>query len=417
MIRSVRNSWELYRESTGHLGCGSSILSKRPRFEDREPAGITRGKGCRVWDADGNQYIDSCNALGAVTLCHAIPEINRAVRRQLRRGVVYGRPHPLEGEVAALLSEVIPCAEKVRFFKTGADAIAVCIKIARHATGRKCILQCGYNGWLNTPAPPRGTAPPGVASGNPRKGVPPETAGLHRSLPWGKIEEWRQVFAEQAGETAAVVVACDYAETEAGAEFLPSLRDLTAEDDVLMIMDEIVTGFRVALGGAQERFGVAPNMAAFGKNMANGMPISAYAGKGDLLDSCAELSISTTFGGETLSLAAARAAMGIYRRQGVIGHLWETGKILWGQAAELLASRGVRVEIRGVPVCPKLLFRSQDEHEAFFRACVEQGLFLYHVPYVNFSHKPKDVRETLRRLERVAGSLAAANSKEVLSHA
>ena len=150
MNREPVRSWAAHRESTGFLAQGSSTSSKVPAMEGVEPAQIIRGSGCRVWDADGNEYIDFRNALGPVTLGYAIPEINAAIAEQLDRGIIYGHPHPLEGEVARLLVEAIPCAERVRFLKTGGEAIAACIKIARHATKRNTILQCGYNGWVNS---------------------------------------------------------------------------------------------------------------------------------------------------------------------------------------------------------------------------------------------------------------------------
>ena len=143
MDRTVHKSWAIYREGTEHLACGSSTLSKVPRIEGVEPATIVRGRGCRVWDADGNEYIDFRNGLGPVTLGYGVPEIDRAITEQLRSGIVFGHPHPLEAEVARMLKEVVPCAKRVRFLKTGGEAVAACIKIARHSalrTGfaRKC---------------------------------------------------------------------------------------------------------------------------------------------------------------------------------------------------------------------------------------------------------------------------------------
>ena len=122
MGRTVDKSWAIYREGVKHLACGSSTLSKVPRIEDVEPAVIVRGRGCRVWDADGNEYIDFRNGLGPVTLGYGVPEIDRAITEQLRSGIVFGHPHPLEAEVARMLKEVVPCAKGVRFLKTGGEA-------------------------------------------------------------------------------------------------------------------------------------------------------------------------------------------------------------------------------------------------------------------------------------------------------
>ena len=398
MNREPSVSWAAYRESTRYLAQGSSTSSKAPALEGCEPAQIVRGKGCRVWDADGNEYIDFRNALGPVTLGYAVPEINAAVAAQLENGIIFGHPHPLEGEVAKLLVEIIPCAERVRFLKTGGEAMAACMKIARHATRRNMILQCGYNGWLNVLSP-GGYRPAGIAASEPQNGVPRAVSALHRTLPWGDIDPWKAAFAEDGSDIAAVMVASDYADMDKGKTFLPALRALTKEHGALMIMDEIVTGFRVAMGGIQEYFGFVPDMAVFGKGMANGMPISVYAGRADLIDSAKGLGISSTFGGETLSLAASKAAIAFYRKNNVVGYLWETGKRLWGGVNALFEKHGMEAKLRGFEVCP-FLEADADWASRFIGACYRQGVSLYHVPYVNYAHRDRDVEETLKRIDK-----------------
>ncbi len=395
MNKAPVRSWAAHHESTGFLAQGSSTSSKVPAIEGAEPAQICRGNGCRVWDADGNEYIDFRNALGPVTLGYAVPEINAAIAEQLERGIVYGHPHPLEGEVAKLLVEAIPCAERVRFLKTGGEAIAACIKIARHATQRNTILQCGYNGWLNS------------LSGTLSTGVPPAVAALHQALPWGDIEPWEEAFAGN-GDIAAAVVASNYSDMEKGAAFLPALRKLTEEHGALLVMDEIVTGFRLAVGGAQEYFGFMPDMAVFGKGMANGMPISVYAGKAVLIDSARELGISSTFGGETLSLASCKAVVGFYRKNNVIDHLWTTGKRLWGEMNRLFGENGLAISLDGLSVCPVFEGDAALIND-FFRASYRHGVSFYNVPYVNYSHKEQDVVETLGRVAEAILTLETEN--------
>ncbi len=399
-------SWERYDHSTRYLGCGSSTLSKAATMRHEEPPLIERGEGCRVWDCDGNEYIDFANALGPITLGHAVPEINDAIAAQLSLGIVFGRPHPLEGEVAELLCEAVPCAERVRFLKTGGEAIAACIKIARHATGRKRIVQSGYNGWINTLSRPEGFVPAGVAAASLSRGIPAEIAALHTSLPWADANAWERVFAEYGDEIAAVVVAANYAEIEKGHEFVPAIRRLTERHGTLLVFDEIVTGFRLARAGIQEYFGVVPDLAVFAKGMANGMPISAYLGKGDLIDSSKELGISSTFGGETLSLAAVKAVMAFYEKHDVISHLWETASAIWNGATELFRSAGLEIELRGAPVCPMLWFGDGVSSDTFFSAACRNGLLLYHVPYTTFSHRKADVAETLDRLASVVRQIS-----------
>jgi len=409
MIHSTEKSWEKFRQTLGYLGSGSSTLSKIPVFEGIEPAQIVRGEGCRVWDVDGNEYIDYRNGLGPVTLGYCIPEINQAIIEQLHKGIVFGHPHVIEGEAAEALTEVIPCAEKVRFLKTGGEAIAACIKIARNATGRNRIVQCGYNGWLNVLSS-GGFRPAGIAASQPLKGVPSALSELHSSLPWGDKAPWEEIFSRHGDEIAAVVIASGYQEMSKGAEFLPWLRELTQRHGCLMIMDEIVTGFRLALGGAHEYFRFMPDMAVFAKGCANGMPLAAYVGRADLIESSKTIGISSTYGGEALSLAAMKAVVAFYRQHDVIGHLWTIGQKLW-PAVELLFRRyGIDAELKGFPVCPQFIFSPSAtlSLDAFFRASYQHGVSFYNVSYVNYSHNEADVAITLERLEKAIQSASNA---------
>jgi glutamate-1-semialdehyde 2,1-aminomutase len=405
MARSVQRSWQLHRLQCDRLAGGSSTNSKIPRLEGDEPALIVRGKGCRVWDVDGNEYIDFRGGLGPVSLGYAVPEIDAAIVAQLHDGICFGHPHPLEGEVAALLHEVLPCAGKTRFLKTGGEAIAACIKIARNATGRDLVVHCGYNGWLSHIARSRGQVPAGVAAARPEKGVPKALGELHIALPWDDEAQWRELFAARGAEIAAAVVACDYANMERGSAFLPLVREMTRASGSLLVLDEIVTGFRLALGGAQEHFGVTPDIAVVGKGMANGMPISAYVGRSDLLNTAPGIGISSTFGGETLSLAAARATIRFYQQRNVIDHLWKAGAELWPRVQGLMDARGIPGRIRGVPVCPSIGFDRQELRDAFFRACYRNGLSLYDICYVTWSHQQHDIEEALERFAKAVAEL------------
>jgi glutamate-1-semialdehyde 2,1-aminomutase len=404
--RSVKGSWDLARRQKAFLAGGSSTNSKAPVLEGDEPALIVKGRGCRVWDLDGNEYIDFRGGLGPVSLGYGIPEVNDAIAAQLADGICFGHPHPLEGEVAEMLHNAVPCAGKVRFLKTGGEAVAACVKIARAATGRDIIVHCGYNGWLTRIGQSRGKVPVGIASSQPEKGIPSRLAELHLSMPWAVQAEWDELFQARGKEIAAVVVACDYAQIDKGREFLPYLRGLTNKHGSLLVFDEIVTGFRLALGGAQEYFTVIPDLAAVGKGMANGMPLAAYVGRADLLDSSPMLGISSTFGGDALSLAAAKATLRFYKEKGVIARLWKTGSELWPKVQEI--GKGVGLRILGVPVCPQLEFDTRGKRDAFFRAAYRNGVSLYDVSYVFWAHTEADVAETLTRLGRAVREIARA---------
>lgn len=388
---------------------GSSTCSKAPTLLPDEPAVIVRGDGCRVWDDRGREFIDFRNALGPVTLGYRFPAVDNAVRAQLDRGILYGHPHPLECEVAELLRDAIPCAEQVRFLKTGGEAVAACVRLARAYTGRDHVIQVGYNGWLNSLAAGTRVLPGQTAAAAP-PGVPLALARLHHACPWNDPAAMERVFDEFPGEIAAVVVAADYRQMDAGATYYPAVRALADRHGAVLVFDEIVTGFRLARGGAQEYFGVIPDMAVYAKGIANGLPLSAYVGRKDLMQTSRTAIVSTTYGGETLTLAGARAALETYRDHDVIGHLWRQGGRLWPAVNRLLAERGVGARLEGLWPCPAWTFADADLRQRFLRACYRAGLSLYDVSYVNFSHRDADVDEAVARFARACDDLQRKGS-------
>lgn len=404
--RSTEKSWRDYDHYVRYVATGSPTMSKRPTLRPEEPCYIARGKGCRVWDVDGNEYIDFRNALGPITLGYCFPTVDEAIREQLGKGIIFGHPTRLEGEVAELLADAIPCAEKVRYLKTGGETLAAAIKVARASTGRDMILQCGYNGWINSVAA-HGRVLPGVEHAAPR-GVSAALSALHRAGPWADLAVWEQLFDEHGGKVAATVVAMDYADADKGAEFLRGLRALTFRHGSLLITDEIVAGFRVALGGLHELASVDVDMAVFSKGMANGMPVSALVGKAAALDELETAVVSSTFAGEALSLAAAHACIQVYREHNVIDHLYRVGR-QWqeGQNA-LFAKYDWPLHSKGLASCP-ILVNESDNPAALtdlFRAAYRNGLSLYNVTYPTFSHQESDIAEALERLDTALDSLA-----------
>lgn len=396
-------SWEIAEKMERVIPWGSSTCSKKAKLCPEEPGVIVRGKGCRVWDADGREFIDFRNGLGPITLGYGFPQVDSAIRTQLESGIVFGHPHPLEGEVAEKLIARIPCADQARFLKTGGEALAACIRLARHFTGRDHIVQIGYNGWLNSVASGARVLPGSDSPVNvPPPGVPQSLSDLHHSCPWNNLDALDALLTAHNGAVAAIVVAADYATMAAGREFYPALRTRADKSGALLIFDEIVTGFRIAVGGAQEYFGVTPDLAVFSKGIANGMPLSAYVGRRDVMSALDKVIVSSTFGGETLSLAAARAVMRIYSEQDVISHLWRQGQTLWEGLNALFRSHEIPAEARGFWPCPALIFSGLDKadtRERFLRAAYRNGISLYDVSYVNLSHSDSDIAEALERLE------------------
>jgi len=388
--RSVTQSWAMRARACQVIPRGTQTNSKAPlpELEGIEPCFVVRAKGCRVWDLDGNEYIDYRNALGPVTLGYGYPAVVEAVRSQLEDGIVFGYPHPLEVEVAERLRELIPCCQMVRFLKTGGEAMAAALKTARAATGRDVILRCGYHGWLQTTGEP---------------GVPTGVGELLPAFTWGDEAGLAGLLERYAGRVAAITIAASYPHLVPNDTFLHACRRLADAHGALVIFDEIVTGFRVAVGGVQEYYGVVPDLAVFSKGMANGMPISALVGREPVMRTLEKTTVTSTFGGEVLSLAAARATIETYRRQDVIGHLWEMGQRLVAGVNGIFAEAGLPGGYRGCPACPQLVFDSGDTERnhrwriGLLRALFRRGVSIYTVTYVNFSHQAADIDETLNR--------------------
>lgn len=400
----VQSDWEQRLKAA--IPWGASTCSKAPLYRPDEPAVIVRGQGCRVWDEAGKSYIDYRNALGPITLGYQFPAVDDAIKAQLASGIVFGHCHPLEAEVAEMLCDVIPCAEQARFLKTGGEAIAACIRAARAYTNRDHVIQIGYNGWLNS-IDVGGRALPGQPTGAARPGVPEQLAQLHHTCEWNDTEQLQQLFDEHAGAIAAVVVAADYATMQQGETFYPALRKITQQHGAVLVFDEIVTGFRIARAGVQEYFSVTPDMAVYAKGMANGMPLSAYVGSRELMAVFEKAVVSSTYGGETLSLAAAKATIDTYLQQPVIEHFWQQGRRLWAAVNAICQKRSLPVSVQGFAPCPAWRFDDKTLAEAFFRACYRRGLSLYNVSYINFSHTDADIDQTIERFEQVCDEVAS----------
>ena len=398
MDRAVDQSWSLYDRATGIIPMATQTHSKAPREALRgvEPCFLVRGSGCRVWDVDDNEYIDFRNGLGPITLGYAYPAVNEAVQRQLADGAVFSYAHPLEVEVAERLVDAVPCAESVRFLKTGGEAMAATHRLARAYTGRDIVLSCGYHGWINSMG---------------RAGVPEAIRSVYRDLPWGDIAPFEAAFEDVgADRVAAVSVACSYADIEAGHVFLPALRALTERHGALLIFDEIVTGFRLRRGGAQEYFAVTPDLAVFAKGVSNGVPLSCYLGRRDIMEVVRDVVISSTFGGDTLGLAAARAVLDIYATEDVIGALWDRGRQLHEGVRAIAQELSVPVGFRGLPPVGQLELPSE-ARTAFEGECLQRGVILYTVCYPSYSHTEGDIDEALTAMGE---ALAAVRDRGLL---
>lgn len=307
---------------------GSQTFSKS---RTQYPVGIsplyaTKAKDSHIWDLDGNRYIDLVSALASITLGYGDKQIERAVKKQLKLGISMSLPGTLEAEVAELIVEMVPSAEMVRFGKNGTDATSAAIRLARSFTGRDHILVCGYHGWQDWY----------IGSTTRNKGVPNSVSGLTHKFEYNNLNSLQELLSQFDGKVAAVIMEpMNVVTPEVG--FLESVKRLTNEAGALLVFDETITGFRFSRGGAQELFGVKPDLSTFGKGIANGFPLSAVVGRRDVMLEMEEIFFSGTFGGELLSLVAAKSVLERHIEGGICEKLAFSGESLSTAVEKIIA--------------------------------------------------------------------------------
>ena len=387
----------------GLIPACTQTLAKGPTqfVQGVAPNFAIRGKGCRVWDADGNEYVDLSMGVGPLSLGYAYDRVDDAIRAQLADGITFSLVHPLEVEVAEMIREVVPCAQAVRYSKTGADATSAAVRLARAFTGRENVFCCGYHGWHDWYV--------GVTSRN--KGVPD---AVRKSVFTFEYNDLDAVSAGLGPDTACVILEPMVFEFPKD-DFLARLRDLCRERGVLLIFDEMWTGFRWALGGAQEYFGVTPDLACFSKAVSNGMPLSILAGRADVMALLEEdVFFFTTFGGEALSLAAAKATMAEMKDKNVTSVLAERGLRLKDGYNRLASRLGLseRTWCQGHSARSLIQFNGGGQDPLLMKSLVQQEMIRRRVLWsgfhnLSFSHTPADLDRILQAYEETLFILKA----------
>ena len=318
----IRESNNLYERAKKVIASGTNTFSRAPGvFPDGvAPKFLERQYGSHVWDVDGNEYIDMVMGCGPVTIGHSHPEINNAIKQQIDKGILFSMLNPLEVEVAEKLVDCIPCAEMVKFSKNGSDVCAASIKIARHVTGKDIIFCWGYHGFADWY----------IATTDRNAGIPSAVKDLTKTFDYNDINGLRRMFEEYKDRVAAVIMEPVIAEKPTD-NFLENVKTLTHENDALLIFDEMISGFRFAMGGIQEYLGVTPDLATFGKGITNGMPLGVLAGKAEYMKEFDKVFLSSTYAPEALTLAAASANIDFYNKHNVIEKLWEKGNYIEGR--------------------------------------------------------------------------------------
>lgn len=402
-----KKSEDWLKRAEARIPGASQTFSKGPNqfVRGASPLFIEHGKGARVWDLDGHEYLDFTMGLCAVTLGYADTDVNAAVARQLEHGILFTLPHPLEAEVAELLCRVIPCAEMVRFGKNGSDATSGAVRLARAFTKRDLIVACGYHGWQDWYI--------GTTTRN--LGVPQVVRNLTRTFTYNRIETLDRIFRENPCQVAAVIMEPVGVE-EPKAGFLESVRELCTRHSALLIFDEIVTGFRLALGGAQEYFRVVPDLACFGKGMSNGFPLAALVGRREIMRLLEEVFFSFTAGGEVASLAACVETVEKMQRHKVIPQLWRQGERIRDHANRTAEKNGLTETIRCIGLGPRnvMNFTGSDgkswwELKSLFQQeCVRRGLLFTGAHNLAFAHGDKEVQTACEIYDEVFPLVAEA---------
>jgi glutamate-1-semialdehyde aminotransferase len=401
--RAITASDVLWERALRVIPGGTQTLSKAPsQFVDGvSPKFLRRGSGSHVWDVDDNEYIDYPMALGPILLGYDHPAVTTAVLAQVREGTTFTLMHPLEVELAELLVELVPCAERVRFAKNGADATGGAIRAARALTGREHVIATGYHGYHDWY----------IASTERDAGVPAANRTLIHTVPYNDLEALERAL--DAERMAAVIMEIPGEDPHAG--YLEGALESAHRHGALFILDEIVTGFRYALGGAQELFRFLPDLACLGKGMANGYPLAAVVGSEPAMQAFEEIFFSMTYAGETVSLAAAIATLETLRREPVIDHIWARGAELRRGIERLAADVSFGVELGGNPPRSGLAFRDGEGQLSvplrglFLQECHRRGVLFGGPIFMTYSHGEDDVALTLDAIETAFARMDAAH--------
>ncbi len=409
MKKFDKSTAQLFRAELS-IPLGSQTFSKS---KTQYPVGISplyaaKSKGAYLWDIDSNKYIDLVNSLAAVTLGYGDKGLEKSILRQLKLGVSLSLPTKIESEVAELIIELVPSAEMVRFSKNGSDATSAAIRLARAFTGRDQIVACGYHGWHDWYI--------GTTSRN--KGIPTAVSALTHNFQYNDIESLKSALTLNEGKVAAVIIE-PMNDTYPQPGFLEEVQGRAKKAGAVLIFDEVITGFRFSEGGAQKLFNVTPDLATFGKGIANGFPLSAVVGRREIMKEMEHVFISGTFGGELLSLAAARYVLKKHQKNEICGDLVNKGNVLNELTNELIDSFGLSnvVSLSGHPTWKFLRWNGLGEYSAaeiktfFMQEIFQEGVLVLNSHNISQAHDKKIIVKIIDAYSKVFGKIEKAISQ------
>ena len=400
MSRPITNSKKLQERSKKvipHL-TGTFTRSAHSFVEGVYPVYAQSAQGSHFTDVDGNNYLDYLCGIGPVTLGYNYQKVNDAIIDQLKNGILFSLPHPLEVELSELISQTIPHAEMVKFEKSGSNVVTGAVRAARYITKRNKIAYCGSGGvWHDWWAV--------VVSRD--GGVPEFNRDLIRIFDYNDIDGLEQIFEDNPNEIAAIVLEPTIFE-KPQKDFLKKVRKIADQNNTILILDEIVTGFRFDIGGAQKYFDIKGDFVCFGKGMGNGLPIAAITGTTEFMQKFDDLWVSSTNNPETLSMAGTKAVINEMREKSTISHCWKIGTELFTNWNRIAEENNLNIKMIGYPIRMKIECKnSQGEISKSLKALVLQEMVkngIFFPPgqcFLSYSHSNNDITYTLQTLENI----------------
>jgi glutamate-1-semialdehyde 2,1-aminomutase/spore coat polysaccharide biosynthesis protein SpsF len=395
-FRSYHASQTVLNGARKIIPLGAQTFSKSyMQYPKLAPLYATHGDGGFIYDVDGNDYVDMVSGLLPVILGYRDPDVDLAIRRQLDRGISFSLSTELEAELAEKLYRLIPCAEAVRFGKSGTDVTTAAVRLARAYTKRDNILLLdgGYHGWNDW----------AISSTDRNLGIPNDTKTFRVPRNMDKIQDWMKTV-----EPAAIIL-----EPEEDATFLAMLRELTFYHKALLIFDEVITGFRFALGGAQQFYSIKPDLACFGKAMGNGMPISAVCGRKDIMKLCEppdNIFYSGTMFGETLSLAAAIATIDKLEKTQALKKINKNGDYIRMIVEDMIARQkmGDVISLYGHVSLNRIKFRDEQIKTLFIQEMIRMGVLIIASHNLNYAHGTPEIGRLIKAWDHTLGVIEKA---------
>ncbi|SDW87440.1 glutamate-1-semialdehyde 2,1-aminomutase/spore coat polysaccharide biosynthesis protein SpsF [Lachnospiraceae bacterium KHCPX20] len=411
-MKSFKKSEDLLARELKVSPLAAQTYSKSYRYFSRgfAPSYMDHGEGCYIYDVDGNEFIDFMCALGPITVGYNEPEVNEAVIRQVNKFASGSLQSELEVELAEKLCQIIPCAEMVRFVKNGGDATTAAVRLARAFTGREHVLMSGYHGMHDW----------SIGASENHKGVPEAVRALTTNFIYNDLNDLEKKLQER--EVAAVIL--EPIQSNGPKEgYLEGVKELTHKYGAILIFDEVVSGFHYALGGAQEMFNVSPDLVAFGKGMANGYPISAVAGRKDLLEQIEQgVFVSTTFGGDSISMAASMATIKILEQPGFYDHITKIGSIIRNGTQERIDKYDLNdvLAVTGLPQHCGISFEGHgslsylDVNSVYSQTILQHGILQFAISFLNAHHTEKEAKRYLDAAEEAFALIRKALDQDSL---